>query len=65
MVINPKDELAAAKRHLDRVIKASLQVSDADPRHLSKLGAARYEIVETLITLNKEAESNASTSCVS
>lgn len=64
MSINFQAELAAAKRHLDRAIKAS-HVSDADPRHLSKLGAARYEIVETLIMLNKEVEQDAETSCVS
>lgn len=65
MIVNPKDELAAAKRHLDRAIKAFVQLSDADLRLLSKLGAARYEIVETLIRLEKEVGQNAETSFVS
>ncbi|WP_340397769.1 hypothetical protein NST50_05145 [Paenibacillus sp. FSL E2-0202] len=59
MKINIQAELAAAKLHLDRAIQAS------DTHHLSKLGAARYEIVETMIRMHKEAESNAPTSCVS
>jgi hypothetical protein len=59
MQINIQAELAAAKLHLDRAIQAS------DAHHLSKLGAARYEIVETMIRMNKEADSNAPTSCVS
>lgn len=63
MTINIQAELAAAKLHLDRAIEASIQASDT--HHLSKLGAARYEIVETIILMNKEAESNAPTSCVS
>ncbi|MDH6430247.1 MULTISPECIES: hypothetical protein [Paenibacillus] len=63
MIVSIQAELAAAKLHLDRAIEASIQASDA--RHLSKLGAARYEIVETLIRMNKEADINAATSCVS
>ncbi|WP_340034007.1 hypothetical protein [Paenibacillus sp. FSL H3-0302] len=59
MIINIQAELAAAKHHLDRAIQAS------DTHHLSKLGAARYEIVETMIRMHKEAEINAATSCVS
>lgn len=59
MTINIQAELVAAKHHLDRAIQAS------DAHHLSKLGAARYEIVETLIRMNKEADNNAPTSCVS
>lgn len=59
MQINIQAELVAAKLHLDRAIQAS------DVCHLGKLGAARYEIVETLIRMNKEANNNAPTSCVS
>lgn len=63
MIINIQAELAAAKLHLDCAIEASIQARDI--RHLGKLGAARYEIVETLIRMNKEGEINAATSCVS
>ncbi|WP_375103797.1 hypothetical protein ACDZ28_32830 [Paenibacillus sp. RS8] len=63
MSINIQAELASAKLHLDRAIEASIQARDI--RHLGKLGAARYEIVETLIRMNKEAEVIATTSCVS
>lgn len=61
--MNIQNELAAAKLHLNRAIEASIQARQV--QHLSKLGAARYEIAETLIQMNKEAESNAPTSCVS
>ncbi|MEK4449903.1 hypothetical protein [Paenibacillus sp. FSL L8-0506] len=63
MTFNIQAELLAAKLHLDRAIEASIQARDI--RHLGKLGAARYEIVETLIQMNREVDSNAATSCVS
>jgi hypothetical protein len=63
MTFNIQAELLAAKLHLDRAIEASIQARDI--RHLGKLGAARYEIVETMIRMHKEAEINATTSCVS
>jgi hypothetical protein len=61
--VNLKDELEATQWHLNQAINALLQCSDA--RHLGKLGAARYEITETLIQLGKEAEADAPTSLVS
>lgn len=63
MSVNIPAEIAAAKLHLDRAIEASIQVGQA--QHLGKLGTARYEIVETLIQMNKEVEQDAATSCVS
>ncbi|HEY4429524.1 MAG TPA: hypothetical protein VGN87_00655 [Paenibacillus sp.] len=63
MIINIQADLDAAKLHLDRAIEALIQTRQV--QHLGKLGAARYEIVETLIRMNKEAEINAATSCVS
>ncbi|MNV42475.1 hypothetical protein D3C71_1341500 [compost metagenome] len=62
MNVNPKDELEAAQWHLNQAIEALLKARDA--RHLGKLGAARYEISETLIKLGKEVEANAPTSRV-
>lgn len=63
MNTNPKDELEAAQWHLDQAIKALLQFGDA--LHLGKLGAARYEIAETLIRMNREVDANAQASRVS
>ncbi|MEK4239097.1 hypothetical protein [Paenibacillus sp. FSL H7-0714] len=63
MTINIQAELAAAKLHLDYAIEALIQEEQA--QHLGKLGAARYEIVETLIRMNKEAGNDAQASRVS
>ncbi|MBY9077162.1 hypothetical protein KIH86_09390 [Paenibacillus sp. HN-1] len=52
------DHLALAKWHLDQVIEAELAARRV--KHLSKLGAARYEIVETLSSISKEDAGHAS-----
>lgn len=52
------DHLALAKWHLDQVIEAELAARRV--KHLGKLGAARYEIVETLSALAKEERGHAS-----
>jgi hypothetical protein len=63
MNLSIQAELKAAKLHLDRAIKVSIQSRQV--QHLGKLGAARYEIFETLQLLPKEAEADAPTSLVS
>ncbi|WP_025690913.1 hypothetical protein [Paenibacillus zanthoxyli] len=46
------NHLALAKWHIDQVIEAELAARRV--KHLGKLGAGRYEIVETLSALMKE-----------
>lgn len=60
--MNIQDELTAAQHHLNRAIEASIQARQV--HHLSKLGAARYEIMETLQLMQKEVDANAQTSRV-